>query len=440
LGLLLATLTTLLHAWHLGQPNAVIFDEVHFGKFLTAYCCSKERIFDIHPPHAKLMLAAAAKIAGYRGGFDFAHIGESYAGQPVIALRWLPAVWGGLAVVLVFIILRQLGATEAAAFLGSLMLALDNGMLIQTRVIALDGLLVVAILAVLSTYLASLEQESYRRKIPWLLLTGALTGLAVGTKFTGLVALALPAWAALLQTDRHSRLGQLFQVARQYIWILSAALLIYAAGWWLHFHLLQRSGPGDAFFRPSGSFLRDVSQMHVRMLKLNYHLKQTHPYGSAFWSWPFVIRPVFYWASPGRFIYLAGNPVVWLGSFLVLVFGLFATGLAHVSDLRLPRKGPAFLLLSGAFLMSYLPYAAIPRTLFIYHYLPSLPFAVMGSVIFLDRVGWIRPGSILAQRRSYYLVCTAVLLAFVALLPLTYGFNHSRWYDDVLFRFFKSWR
>jgi dolichyl-phosphate-mannose--protein O-mannosyl transferase len=36
-----------------------VFDEVTFGKFVQAYCCTGERFFDIHPPHGKLLIAAA---------------------------------------------------------------------------------------------------------------------------------------------------------------------------------------------------------------------------------------------------------------------------------------------------------------------------------------------------------------------------------------------
>ena len=57
-----------LHFVALAYPREVIFDEVHFGKFVTAYCCTGERFFDIHPPHAKLLVAGVAWVGGYRGG------------------------------------------------------------------------------------------------------------------------------------------------------------------------------------------------------------------------------------------------------------------------------------------------------------------------------------------------------------------------------------
>ena len=53
--LLLAGLA--LHFFRIGQPAVVVFDEVHFGGFADAYCCSGEYFFDVHPPHGKLLAA-----------------------------------------------------------------------------------------------------------------------------------------------------------------------------------------------------------------------------------------------------------------------------------------------------------------------------------------------------------------------------------------------
>ena len=57
-----------------GYPSSTVFDEVHFGKFIGAYCCTHERFFDIHPPHAKLLIAGTAYLAGWRGEVSFYHI------------------------------------------------------------------------------------------------------------------------------------------------------------------------------------------------------------------------------------------------------------------------------------------------------------------------------------------------------------------------------
>ena len=87
-------------------------------------------------------------------------------------------------------LLRQLGASEAAAFFGGAVVVFDNALTVQTRLISLDGLLLLAILGSLSFWLAALRSVGRKR---WSLFAavGALAGLAIGAKFTGLVALAM---------------------------------------------------------------------------------------------------------------------------------------------------------------------------------------------------------------------------------------------------------
>ena len=48
----------------LNHPDSLVFDEVHFGKFVSAYFTG-EYYFDIHPPLGKLLIALGAKLGGY---------------------------------------------------------------------------------------------------------------------------------------------------------------------------------------------------------------------------------------------------------------------------------------------------------------------------------------------------------------------------------------
>ena len=94
LGLLLLV-SALFHLAVLNYPRQVVFDEVHFGKFVNSYCCTHERFFDIHPPHAKLLIATAVAFTSYDGSFSFDTIGLSYPpAMPVVAFRIVPALFG----------------------------------------------------------------------------------------------------------------------------------------------------------------------------------------------------------------------------------------------------------------------------------------------------------------------------------------------------------
>ena len=103
-----------------------------------------------------------------------------------------------------------------------------------------------------------------------------------------------------------------------------------------------------------------------------YHtgLKATHPYTSMWWSWPFLIRPVYLYTSDevGGFvarIYAMGNP-------LVFWFGLSSVITGFIYALIEKTKKIGFIVFS--YLIFFVPWALSPRIMFFYHYLPSVPF------------------------------------------------------------------
>ncbi|MDZ4225471.1 MAG: phospholipid carrier-dependent glycosyltransferase [Candidatus Andersenbacteria bacterium] len=343
IGLLVVSLA--LHFISLNKPREVVFDEVHFGKFVTAYCCTGERFFDIHPPHAKLLVAGVAYLGGYRGGFDFDHIGEPYGSVPITALRFVPALAGTLLPLVVFWLARQLGARPWAAAASAGLVLLDNALTVQARLISLDSILLLAIFSSLLLFLKSDEKWYGWKRWVGFGLAGGWAGLAVGVKFTGLAILGLlgviiavrllrtcfsedsPAFARGYGGQSED---SKYRMIRHYILagllIVFCASVVYAAGWALHFALLSAPGGGDAFYRPDFSggalpitFIRETVALHKVMFDANYHLTATHPYASAWWSWLLMERPIFYWQEAGRMIYLLGNPLVWWGTNLMLL-------------------------------------------------------------------------------------------------------------------------
>jgi dolichyl-phosphate-mannose--protein O-mannosyl transferase len=66
---LLIALGTATHLVGLTYPREIVFDEATSGNFVSAYCCTRERIVDVHPPHGKLLIALGAKLGGYQGDF-----------------------------------------------------------------------------------------------------------------------------------------------------------------------------------------------------------------------------------------------------------------------------------------------------------------------------------------------------------------------------------
>lgn len=404
----------LTHGLWLARPNEVVFDEVHFGKFVTAYCCTHERIFDIHPPHAKLLIAGMAYLFGYRGGFDFDHISEPYGAVSAVALRLLPALAGIALPLVLYGLMRQLKASALAAGVVGMWLALDNALIVQSRLLALDSVLLLATFGALSAFLAAGTSKGWSW-ITWSLLAGALAGLAVGTKFTGMAIVGLIGLLALIQWRNRflARVG----------FMVVAFGLVYLGGWVVHFLTLTQPGPGDAWrvsvwdgFLPV-AFIRETIVWHKLMLQANYNLTATHPFASPWWSWPLMLKPVFYWQGTAeRAIYFLGNPVVWWGSTLLFLGALF-------SGVWQRRLAAGMGITLTGFVLALVPFIRIPRALFMYHYLTPLTFGAMFGVLWLDQtkyrswLAWLLP---------------AVAVGWIMVAPLTYALAVPGWWQGVL--------
>jgi dolichyl-phosphate-mannose-protein mannosyltransferase len=107
-----------------------------------------------------------------------------------------------------------------------------------------------------------------------------------------------------------------------------------------------------------------------------------HTYMSAWPSWPFLVRPVWYLFDKIGDDRVAA--VVFLGNPLVLWPALPALGIC-LRDWIVMRRADPFLILSFYF-GPWLAWAMLPRTLgFIYYYLPSATVASLALVYVLRR-------------------------------------------------------
>lgn len=412
----------------LAYPDQVIFDEVHFGKFVTAYCCTGERFFDIHPPHAKLLIAGAAWLGGYRGGFSFENIGQAYTDVPIAAMRIVPAITGVILPLVIFLLLRTLGVGRTLASLGGSLVILDNAVTIQTRVIALDGVLLVATFGSIAMFLAA-KQRSGLIRLACFVGAGALAGLAAGTKFTGLSALAVVGiMVVVMLLQRRSPINRRAWIGYGAL-IVSAAAVVYLAGWVLHFALLPLPGPGDAFHVPTSllpphqfnpvNFLRETATLHQIMFDANFNLTAGHPHASPWWSWPFMETPVFYWTSGSAQIYFVGNPVVWWGSTLVFIAALLVSVVQFGQ--RRPVLTTTLWIPVVGFMIAMLPLVRVPRALFLYHYLTPLLFSLLAAIVWLERYHIRHRWSEAHVRKVATGVVVVALAGWLLMAPLTYG-------------------
>ena len=180
--LCLIAASALTHFWRLFLPRAVVFDEFHFERFASAYLTGRF-YFDVHPPLGNLMYAATAALL---------RIPADVLARPNPApmLRLLPAAFGTITIPLVYTILRQLGSGRRVAALGALAILCDNALLVWSRFVMLDIVLIGFGLGAVSLYLAARSRVGASR---WALLAlaAACAGCAVSVKWTGASALGL---------------------------------------------------------------------------------------------------------------------------------------------------------------------------------------------------------------------------------------------------------
>jgi dolichyl-phosphate-mannose--protein O-mannosyl transferase len=165
-------------------------------------------------------------------------------------------------------------------------------------------------------------------------------------------------------------------------------------------------------------------EMQKQMWWYHTGLKATHAYSSPWWSWPFLIRPIYLYTSDEvggmvARIYAMGNP-------LVFWFGLASVVLSFIYSYVERNKNLAFVVF--AYLIFFVPWAVSPRIMFLYHYLPSIPFMCIAIGYVLRR----NPKLIF----SYLFIC---LLFFIYFYPHWAGLQIPLWLDKSYY-WVGSWR
>ncbi|XP_068617129.1 protein O-mannosyl-transferase 1 [Brachionichthys hirsutus] len=253
---LLLVLVTLLSLWtrltSLGYPNAVVFDEVYYGQFVSLYMKRVFFVDDSGPPLGHMILAFGAYMGGFDGNFVWNRIGAEYPSTvSVWSLRFLPALCGALCVPLLYLLTLELGFSHLSALAASLLLLLENSLIVQSRFMLLESVLIFFMLLAFFSYLRFHNSPDSRSRYFWLLLSGAACAAAVGVKYIGFFSYLLLLGVAFLHTwnligDRTvSHLSVCVQCVCRGVCVLVVPVVLYVLCFYVHLSLLSRSGPHD---------------------------------------------------------------------------------------------------------------------------------------------------------------------------------------------------
>lgn len=404
-----------------GSPNETVFDEVHFGKFISGYY-THEYFFDIHPPLGKLIIAGFVRLFNFRPEFTFAEIGDKFPDKQYMILRFLPSLAGALLPLIIYLLLLEFGLSSFSAFAGGIFIVLENALLAQSRFILMDSfLLLVGFLALLFYFKYTKYQIQNTR---YLLLFGLFAGLASSIKWTGLSFLALPLVIESVKILKNRNFKPALTVLIPPVII---AGMIYFAFFALHLTILNKSGPGDAFMSKSfqktlagsqyesdptvrkSNIFQKFNGLNSEIYKANQRLTADHPYSSQWYTWPFMTRPIYYWVDNHSRVYLLGNPVIWWLSTAAVLYLLLIY--SKIFDNKI-----VLILLSGYFL-NLLPFIGVKRVMFLYHYFSALIFAILMLVYAIDQEKH--------AKKIFTGIILAALATFIYFAPLNYGLELS---------------
>jgi dolichyl-phosphate-mannose-protein mannosyltransferase len=355
---------------------------------------------------------------------------ECASGRPQFAWRLGSAVFGALMVLFVFLISMRLFGSVVAGLLGALFLTIDGLAFTLSRIAMNDSYMTAFILAawfcLLSGFYrwgrAQADDPEFARvsrsrgaAATWLVAAGVSGGLGLSSKWPALYGLV--GIGMLIVWDGFSRgpdsLFRIFGgVGRSAAFLIVVfgvvPLALYVTSYIPYFSL------GHTF----DQFL----QLQKSMYEYHANLTATHPFGSPWYGWPLGHKAVY--------LYLSGDSAttrseIWtLPNLVVFGGGLWAMAVAAVRARRL--RSAALALVAGAAAIQYLPFVPVRRVLFLYHYLPVVPFLCIA-------LGWWLVIGLRGSRYRHAIaaaVTAAAVVLFLLSLPMLEGWSVSTAYLD----------
>jgi Gpi18-like mannosyltransferase len=391
----------------LGHPQKHIFDEVYHAFTAGEMAVGNEAAWQwwnsapegfayewTHPPLAKLLMAGGIKIFG-NNSFGW---------------RFPSAVFGTGVILLTYLIGKRL-FNKKVGFFAALFFSFDGLLFVMSRVGMAD---VYLLFFILLTLVLVLKEHLF-----W----GALClGLSLATKWTSLYLFPLLAIISFYQLFPLLKKGdykEFFKVFYLRNWLfLLVSVLVYLAVY-LPFFI-------------QGHSLAKFATLQQKMWNYHTQLKATHDYQSQAYTWPFMIRPVWFWVDYQKDrlanIYNLGNPLLWWSGILLfpLVLERFLTTIKDKFNFSL-------LFILVAYLFFWLPWIFSPRIMFLHHYLTALPFLSLYLSWFFNRFldkdqQWI-----------LYIFTVFLVLIFVFFYPIYTGIALPKKYLSFWF-WLPSWR
>src|SRR3989449_7330702 len=352
--------------------------------FLYALDGGRVVVAETHGAAPFVSIAVSGDLLGVDGEGDkllvagAAGVDQIETGRHALAWRIPGVVFAALLALEVVLLARRLFASPVVAAIAGLTVLLDGSMFAQARIGMND--VYVGALIVAGWYFVVAAFRPRRSAVIDILIAGVLFGLAAAAKWAAFYALAGLLIATIVVTVRaYDRgrpgsggpldllAGRGRNAALLFLSFAVIPLAIYLASY-VHW-----------FGGPTIPFGWNLVELTQQMYWYHSSLTAPHPAGSPWWSWPLVLKPVYWYfgASSGgdnAYIYDAGNVVLFWA-------GLVAFCWCAVAAIRARSASLAFVLFAG--LVQYVAWIPIGRVLFFYHFFTVLPFYLLALAAWL---------------------------------------------------------
>ena len=407
--------------------NNLYFDEIYFVRTAVEHINHINAYEWTHPPLGKNIIA-----------ISILAFGESPFGW-----RLMGAISGVIMLLVMYIFIKNLFGKTPVALCGALLLGFDFMRLVQSRIGTIDTFAVLFILIsyyFMYRYITTKPGALLRKSLLPLALSGLFYGLSFSVKWVGFYA---GAGLLVIYCIRLVQLGvyysnndkrgfssyllkTLFYSTLFFVVIPAVVYYVnyipYGLAWGI-------ATGGEMILMPD--FFRIFWSNQVSMFYYHSTLDAVHGGSSVWWQWLFNIKPILYvnnHVGDMRSTYGAfGNPVLYWGG-LVAMIVMAIRVFTH-------RDGKALMILIG-YLALLLPWVAVTRVVFAYHYLPSTLFLVLAVAHVFNTMLERNKKS----RKLYVYGFTSVAgITFAIFYPMLAGMYLPHWYYSDLIKWLPSW-
>lgn len=366
--------------------NGTYFDEIYHARTAYEMIHGLYNYENTHPPLGKFFISLGVRVFGMNP----------------FGWRIVGVLFGIFMLPFMYMFGKKMFDKTWVAALTMTLFAFDFMHFTQTRISTIDvygTFFIIAMYYFMYVYsqMSFYDTELKKTFIP-LALSGVSMGLGIASKWTavyagaglGVIFFAIMAKRymeyryacnkpkAVTGEIPHKRVKELF--SKNLIKTCAACVLFFVlipGTIYLLAYIPFSDGTGDNLF---------MQMLHNQQQMFRYHseLVAEHPYSSAWYEWPTMIRPMFYYSNTlanglKEGISAFGNPLVWwagIPALLYMFYKIFA------------KKDTNALYITVAYFAQLLPWILVPRLTFAYHYFPSAVFVTIMVIYCLrDFVG-----------------------------------------------------